>query len=149
MTADPPPTWPTWLRDHLDRRGWRAADLTRASGGKFTSSYISRWLKGEMGASAEAAADIAELLGADPAEALRAAGFDRLASLVSARPWAGTVTERSEDPMLEWIESRPNLTRRQKRLLVQQWEAMMRVAEAVSEPEVQTGDMAPDARHVP
>jgi hypothetical protein len=37
--------WSNWLRQQLDERGWKPADLIRRSGGTVTSSQTTRWLK--------------------------------------------------------------------------------------------------------
>lgn len=161
MTADPTPTtWATWVREQLDHRRWRAADLTRASGGRYPSGTISRWLKGDLGVSSDVAITVAELFGADPVSAVRAAGLARTAAELEARRAESAPPPPPADPYLEKLQAKPNLTRRQKELIANQYrlarsafdeqmDAMERAVELAADTgeEVETSDMAPEVRH--
>lgn len=79
--------WAEWLVRTRTARNKRPIDLVDAAsaiGRKLTTGQISNWESGRNTASPESARLVAKLLGADPVEALRAAGHD---------DWADFATE--------------------------------------------------------
>jgi transcriptional regulator with XRE-family HTH domain len=65
-------TWAEYLRRMTGQPGWSVARLARESG--IHRATIFRWIKGEGGANVASVRAIANALGDDPANALRAAG---------------------------------------------------------------------------
>ena len=78
--------WAEWLRESLDSRGWKQADLVRESDGLIKADRVSKWLAGKESPSHKLALVAANALAADQNEALHAAGFSHvvLASQKSA-----------------------------------------------------------------
>ena len=65
-------SWAGYLRRMTDRPGWSVARLARESG--IHRATIFRWIAGKGGATVTSVRQIAEVLGDEPANALRAAG---------------------------------------------------------------------------
>ncbi|WP_158554050.1 helix-turn-helix domain-containing protein [Micromonospora deserti] len=65
-------SWAEYLRRMTDRPGWSVARLARESG--IHRATLFRWIAGKGGANVASVRQIAEALGDDPANALRAAG---------------------------------------------------------------------------
>lgn len=80
--------WGPWLCGKLAALEWRQADLVERSGGELKASIVSRWCADGATPSADAAVLVADVLGADPAGALRASRHLRLAALVDQAPTA-------------------------------------------------------------
>lgn len=115
--------WSTWLQDQLDQRQLRQIDLAKRSGGTINRDRVSKWLKGEYNAEPDVAIQVAQLLGADPVDALRAAGHPHFADLFAKRrpeaAWQpeeldfmnaleamGLPREEVEQVVLNWREAR-------------------------------------------
>lgn len=65
-------SWADYLRRMTDRPGWSVARLARESG--IHRATIFKWMAGKGGANVASVRSIAEALGDQPANALRAAG---------------------------------------------------------------------------
>lgn len=65
-------SWADYLRRMTDRPGWSVARLARES--KIHRATIFKWMAGKGGATVTSVRQIAEALGDEPANALRAAG---------------------------------------------------------------------------
>jgi len=90
----------TWLRPHLEAKRWKGADLGRASAAvraePFASGTISKWLNNQGSPpNVQTAMEVADLVGGDRIEALRAAGHDLIADTVEA---AGSGKVVTRDP---------------------------------------------------
>ena len=81
-------TWRAWLGEAMCAAGCSKDALADRMGAPVRSAVVGRWLSGAESPDAQAAALAALLLGADPVEALAAAGFEVLADLVAGRPAA-------------------------------------------------------------
>jgi hypothetical protein len=92
--------WATWLRENLERAGMTPADLMKGSGGRFDRVTVAHWLTGITTTSPESAMTVARLVGADPADALLAAGHDVVAEGLAAAREAGLP---AGDPIAELI----------------------------------------------
>lgn len=77
--------WAAWFEGALEAAGETAAGLSQRSQGRFERATVSKWRSGTLVPSAESAAEVAVLLKADPAGALRAAGYGLLAGLVEGK----------------------------------------------------------------
>ncbi|MGG7509047.1 helix-turn-helix domain-containing protein [Plantibacter sp. YIM 135249] len=78
--------WTEWLIAELDKRGWKQADLVKASGGAIKRDRVSKWVNGKERPTHRNAIVIANVLGADAAQALAAASFDSSTTLVTPVP---------------------------------------------------------------
>lgn len=74
--------WGEWLSSQLADRQWRQSDLIKASNDRLARQSVSKWVNGDNSADADAAITVAKALKADPIEALRAAGHQRIADLL-------------------------------------------------------------------
>lgn len=113
---EPTPWW-SWLEARMQERDVTAAELERLSGGEITSAQVSSWKKGPHGASPEKAIIAAELLQADVADALRAAGHNTVARVVD--PDATPV--RQVDPIITEIMDMTFLGLKVRKALVDQY----------------------------
>jgi hypothetical protein len=107
--TESPSAWAAWLDKQLATRQLRPVDLSRHSGGKLLSGTISKWRSGAP-ISPEYAIYVADLLGADRIESLRAAGHDVLADILVGAP-SRTPTPPGEwtAQEKEWIDSLADL----------------------------------------
>lgn len=110
---EPTPWW-LWLDEQLRAQGITAAELERRSNGEITSATISYWKAGPHSAAADKAIRVAEVLGAEPAEALRAAGHKSIADLV------GSGSARV-DPMITEIMGMKHLGMKVRQALITQY----------------------------
>lgn len=110
---EPTPWW-AWLQDQLKKLGMTAAELERRSNGDITSATISYWKAGPHSAAPDKAIRVAEVLRADPAEALRAAGHDSIADLVGA-------SSAPADPVIEEIMGMRRLSMKVRQTLIGQY----------------------------
>ena len=109
--SEPTPWW-SWLQGQLKKFDMTAAELERRSNGDITSATISYWKAGPHGAAPDKAIRAAEVLRADVAEALRAAGHDKIADRVSETP---------PDPVVEEIMGMKRLSVKVRQTLVGQY----------------------------
>lgn len=94
-----------WLRPHLAAKGWKGADLSRASAGARAEPYgsgtVSKWLNSQGSPpSVQTVLEVADLVEGDRVEALRAAGHGLIADTVEA---AGTGKIVTRDPYIEKV----------------------------------------------
>lgn len=75
--------WQAFVRRHLDATGLRQNEVTERSDGEISTSMMSNWYGGRSGAEVEAAVLFATIVKAPVQEALHAAGYPRLAHIVS------------------------------------------------------------------
>ena len=95
----------TWLRPHLDAKGWKGADLSRASAAvreePYGSGTVSKWLNSQGSPpSVQTVLEIASLVEGDRVEGLRAAGHALIADTIAA---AGTGRIITRDPYIEKV----------------------------------------------
>lgn len=103
--------WAAWLAHQLDTRGWQQSDLIKASGRELTSASVSKWISGEFGANAELTLIVAQALGTDPIDTLRAAGHVRVAETMAKIKAANAELGYAEaDPVVERVTRAESLT---------------------------------------
>lgn len=88
--------WAGYLRRMTDRPGWSVARLARESG--IHRATIFKWISGKGGANVTSVRAIAEALGDDPANALRAAGNMDGAPEEAVDPDLKLLMQRLADP---------------------------------------------------
>lgn len=88
-------TWGSYLRRMTSRPGWSVARLAREA--SIHRGTIFKWMKGETGVTVASVRAVAQALGDDPANALRAAGSV-----------SGQVDETDEE--VELVRTDPNLS---------------------------------------
>ena len=91
-----------WLREHMEAKGWKGADLIRASAAAraepFGSGTVSKWLSNQGSPpNIQTALEVADLVEGDRVGALRAAGHDLIADTIEA---AGTGKITTRDPYI-------------------------------------------------
>lgn len=101
-----------WLRPLLVARGLNQTDLRRlleTAGEEVGRQTISQWVNGLNVPETDSIILIAQILRADPAEALRAAGLTRTADLIEGRGAELIADVEPPDPVIERILADPNL----------------------------------------
>lgn len=78
--------WSSWLTAEMDTAGINNAELSRLSDGAITEATISYWRSGGHSAKPDKVIRVAQLLDADIADGLRAAGHALIADLIAGRP---------------------------------------------------------------
>lgn len=89
-------SWADYLRRMTDRPGWSVARLARDSG--IHRATIFKWMAGKGGANVASVRAIAEALGDDPANALRAAGNMAGTETEAIDPDVQVILRRLTDP---------------------------------------------------
>ncbi|MEV7268442.1 helix-turn-helix transcriptional regulator [Micromonospora aurantiaca] len=95
-------SWADYLRRMTDRPGWSVARLARDSG--IHRATIFKWMAGKGGANVASVRAIAEALGDDPANALRAAGNMPGAETEAMDPDVQIILRRLTDPTVSDAE---------------------------------------------
>lgn len=116
-SREEPTAWWGWLDQKLREADLNGADLVRLSDGSFRQTTISFWRHGRSSASPETAVLVAKLLRANPAEALRAAGYDTLADLVD--PSVSSLAP--DDPIVQEILNMRHLGMKVRLALIEQY----------------------------
>ena len=106
----------TWIRRQMDRRGWKAADLSRQMG--VGSGRISEWLNRQRRPSPESCIKLADVFGADPDDVLALAGHReplepldiddpkrRIIALIRKAPMTPSQANGLEAMLRSWIET--------------------------------------------
>jgi len=73
--ADTAKVWAKWLDEALMLAGKTPAALAQASDGRIGTTHLTYWTTGQAAADPDDAVLVAHLLGADPADALKSAGY--------------------------------------------------------------------------
>ena len=92
--------WGQWLSAALAEQNLeikQLVDLAGQAGATFDKSNVSKWRAGDSSADPTNAVIIARVLGRDPLEALRVAGYDLLANQLAARPSVDDVLRAAKD----------------------------------------------------
>ena len=95
-------TWADYLRRMTSRPGWSVARLARDSG--IHRATIFKWIAGKGGANVASVRAIADALGDDPANALRAAGNMEGATNEGLDPDLKVLMRRLADPDVSEVE---------------------------------------------
>ena len=95
-------SWADYLRRMTDRPGWSVARLARDSG--IHRATIFKWMAGKGGANVASVRAIAEALGDDPANALRAAGNMAGTETEAIDPDVQVILRRLTDPSVSDAE---------------------------------------------
>lgn len=101
-----------WLRPLLAAHGWSQTDLRRrmeAEGEDVGRQTVSQWVTGTNVPGTDYIILMAQLLHADPAQALRAAGLKRTADWAEGRQAGTDEPAEPADPKIEAIMADPNL----------------------------------------
>jgi transcriptional regulator with XRE-family HTH domain len=106
----------TWIRRQMDRRDWKAADLSRHMG--VGSGRISEWLNRQRRPSPESCIKLADVFGADPDDVLALAGHReplepldiddpkrRIIALIRKAPMTPSQANGLEAMLRSWIET--------------------------------------------
>lgn len=115
--------WSRWLVGQMDRAKMRQKDLALGSSGQLTPGVISKWVIGETVAAPDSAIIAARVLGADPIEALREAGYHEIVAVVSQVGGDG-------DPTVLKVQDDPRLTASQKAHIVETFRRDVEAARA-------------------
>jgi transcriptional regulator with XRE-family HTH domain len=104
MPRRPHPAFAAWLRDHLDARGWSAADLAARVGDRPPSVY--HWTAGAVTPLDPQVAGIAEALALDPSEVwavLARDGVTPFGGPTTPRPTREPVASPADRPFPRWL----------------------------------------------
>lgn len=106
--------WRDWLVPEMERAEMRQIDVVRASSGQLQPAVVSKWVNGEFTASPDYAILAARILGADPLEALAAAGHHEIVATVKSVPIPGGL----DDPVIAAVQGDGRLTPADKALAI-------------------------------
>lgn len=134
-------SWGAFVRKHMAALGMKQAELRRAmeaEGFPISRQAASQWFNGENAADPNMATIVATVLHADPAEALRAAGY--AIAVERMRPDRGdndathrAVIDEPVDPTIEEILGMTFLGAKVRRALIDQYLADKAVADQMKE----------------
>jgi transcriptional regulator with XRE-family HTH domain len=97
-------SWAEWLKPLMDATDMSQAELAKRivdAGGKASKQTVSQWVNAVNAADADTATIIAAIFAASPAEALRAAGYVKVAEVVGDRPApVGGAASEPADPVI-------------------------------------------------
>jgi transcriptional regulator with XRE-family HTH domain len=116
-------TWGAFMRSHLAKLKMNQADFGRrmeATGYGISKQTVSQWVNGENAPDANTALAVAQALGAQDAEALRAAGFGLVADRLENRD-ADTAGSEPIDPVIQEIMGMTNLSLKFRQTMVAEY----------------------------